>query len=737
MVGSVGGPIRFQLITLVCLHSGFCRDFAFSSVDTALTLTVFTGMGDSPSRADLSPVDDEWSLVGAGFDTSDAVHVVHAVGVQPQCKRSPLPAPAYRQCASRPRREHVLAPCHELGGLEAPSRPQPRFASVSVSSSGLPGPSLQSHIPRSLHCDLEISHVVGDQCSVDSVMHVSEGLVRAKPTPAKRQRKHTPPGGATGPGASEVTRVRCASDSSVVMSLWHAVISMYMHFSPMLQQLHVSEFKQQHYIRLVNNFAASTLLKYLSALQNIFGLLTDLRIDLATLTEMQLADILVAGRLSKHSEDSMASTSMMIKAIRWGYKQLQIEGFAVAFGSLISSFQTKIPHDRKESLPFSLYILSQFERHILVRETPMQEVLILGSFLVLLFSGLRFADLQRTSPTSLQWDGSTLRGLAWRTKTSTAGTPFGMLACGFLSKGSYTWLFKYLVHLDGLLADHGSSSVDFMVPSFSQHGVRLPLQPMSYAEGLYFLRHYLTLPWKKSPLGLGTSPQSYTIHGLKSTLISWGTQLNLSDEHRRLQGKHQSRNSSTRLYSRDDVHGALQLQSDIVDAVQKGWRPVTPLARGGQQPLTEPVFSLEQFHKDAHTYAWRFLQLSGQTIEVGDADPPVSTAADSQADSSSSSSEDSDSSSSSGSAQPPANRAARAESAPLVADEVLGALHRNTWHVMMSKVRRGESEVVLTACGRHFDVAQILAIQELDLKGSQTLCGHPGCRKGWIAVGAQ
>ena len=95
---------------------------------------------------------------------------------------------------------------------------------------------------------------------------------------------------------------------------------------------------------------------------------------------MNLADILVAGHLSRHSSDSTSSVSMMIKALRWGYKQLQIQALVVAFGSLLNSFQTKIPHDRRESLPFSLYVLSQFERHILVRETSQDEILILGAF---------------------------------------------------------------------------------------------------------------------------------------------------------------------------------------------------------------------------------------------------------------------------------------------------------------------------------------------------------------------
>eukprot|EP00435_Cladocopium_sp_Y103_P013401 s3009_g3.t1 len=725
-----------QRLTAHFIAESFSEGIAFSWQFFHLTSWhILTVMGDSPSHLDFSPVDDDWSLVGGVDSGLDVPPRGMAMGVQPQCKSRALPAPQYRQCVSKPRRDHVRAPECSLGGLAAPSRPHHSFDSVRSDSNGLQVPSLQCHTPLSLQQFLEDSTDVQSGCDVMTDRQLHDFSVSAKPAPLKRPRQHHPKGTAGGPGASAITRVRCAADSPVVMSLWNAVVTMYGSFSPLLQQLRLSEYRQQHYVRLVNNFAASTLVKYLSALQNIFQLLSDLRIDLATLTELQLADILVAGRLSKHSEDSMASTSMMIKSIRWGYKQLQVEGFSVAFGSLISSFQTKIPHDRKESLPFSLYILTQFERRILVRETPLQEVLILGSFLLLLFSGLRFADLQRTSPGSLQWDGTTLRGLAWRTKTSVAGTPFGLLARGFLSKGSYNWLFKYLMHLDGLLAEHGSPGVDFVIPSFSTDGLRLPIQPMSYAEGLYFLRYYLQLPWKKSPLSLGTSPQSYTIHGLKSTLISWGTQLDLSDEHKRLQGKHQAKNSSTRLYSRDDVHGALKLQSAVVAAVQKGWRPVTPLARGGQQPLSEPEFQLEQFNKSAPEYVWRFLQLFGQQIAVNDDDnfPQVQV---NQVDSSASSASESSSSGSSASSQEPCQVDARPKPAPLVADEAIGALHRNTWHVMMSRQSKGDTELIQTACGRHFDVAQISKIQELDLTGNQVLCGHPGCRKGWTSVGA-
>ena len=265
-------------------------------------------------------------------------------------------------------------------------------------------------------------------------------------------------------------------------------------------------------------------------------------------------------------------------------------------------------------------------------------------------------------------------------------------------------------------------------------GHKKKLQPMSYAEGLYFLRRFLSLPWKQKLLSVGASPSSYTIHGLKSTLISWATQLDLSDEHKRLQGKHQARNSSTRLYSRDDVHGAIKLQQTIIQAIHGGWRPVTPLSRGGQIPLVEPEFSLERY-KTAPDYSWGFLQFHGQRFELPEQGPSLPAAdVDEVEASSSSDSGGSDSSSSSSASKPPAKSAKTTQVE--MADEVVGALHRNTWHVMLSQFMRCDKEVIQTACGRHFEVSKLLAVQELQLSGTQSLCGHPGCRKGWTSVGA-
>ena len=292
-------------------------------------------------------------------------------------------------------------------------------------------------------------------------------------------------------------------------------------------------------------------------------------------------------------------------------------------------------------------------------------------------------------------DGSILRGTCWRTKTSRTGQPFGLIGRGFLSTSDFNWLFKFLSTLDSFFALHGDGTEDYLVPSCDLSGARTPAQPLSYAEALYFMRTYLQLPWRNQSVKLGGDPRSYTIHGLKSTLLSWSHQLELPEEQRRLQGKHRPQQSSTRLYSRDDVHGALKLQSSIVDSIRSGFRPSTPLARGGQTPMEEPAFTLQLFKKNLPHADWKYFKFHEQIEIPADADVPLEDDPNSDDESSSSSS-----SSSASSTEPPV--VPKRQPVPEVtADEITGALHRNMWHVAITDAA-SDLHQIRTACGRRF-----------------------------------
>ena len=104
------------------------------------------------------------------------------------------------------------------------------------------------------------------------------------------------------------------------------------------------------------------------------------------------------------------------------------------------------------------------------------------------------------------------------------------------------------------------------------------------------------------------SAHHYTVHGLKSTLLSFANQLQLAPELRRWQGKH-----------KDDVSGALAASGIyIISSVQKGWRPHTPLGRGGQIPIHERSFTLEKFKKDADDHQWAFFSFHQKQVFEAD-----------------------------------------------------------------------------------------------------------------------
>ena len=181
-------------------------------------------------------------------------------------------------------------------------------------------------------------------------------------------------------------------------------------------------------------------------------------------------------------------------------KQLGVHAFGCAFGALVASFEKqKFESDRKESLPYPVFILMKWERRILQSNTPLKEVIISGGFLLLCWSGLRFSDLQRCRLSTWQLDSTSLRGLTWRAKTCNSSTPFGVVTSGLLSKGTWTWIHKFLSTLDTLYAGENPNDIDFALPTFgNQDTPIIPFDAMTYAEALFYIRYYMALPWRST-----------------------------------------------------------------------------------------------------------------------------------------------------------------------------------------------------------------------------------------------
>ena len=461
------------------------------------------------------------------------------------------------------------------------------------------------------------------------------------------------------------------------------------------------------------------------------------------LTEGKFADALVTLSLGKRS-DCSAGCHVTIKAVRRISTHAGVAALRVAWTPLIESFlRSRIPKEMKESIPFSLYTVVQLERRILTSSCSIVDVVLLGAVLACIWSGLRFADAQRCSYSSLCYGGSVLRGSCWRTKTSHRGQPWGLMSSGLLSLGSYSWVDRWLQTLDQLWqqaksTDSSMPVPDFFFPQIGANGVQIPWAPMSYADALSQIRRLTALPWKADRQLSG----HWTAHSMKSTLLSWGAQLaadgKIQPEERLLQGHHrQGGSTSLRIYSRDDVHGQLSFQKKIIDHVRKGGRFLTPQHRGSQPPLSEPSVQVEFFRKTAAEYQWKCFNFTGQQptdqpAQVEDLDAQVSDS--SSSDSSSGSDSSSESATQTPVARPPKKSRNHLNQDP--PDELVVAHMTAVQHAMLACDKDWTQYLdgvhFESACGARLDPDRTMLSREANPK--LQLCQRQACVRVWKAL---
>ena len=556
--------------------------------------------GSSDDQASVS----DWSIVAP---TPKALPLPPVLQSNPKPRiRAPFQVSA--SASSSMHRAEVCSRRHPVEYSPGLALPQSRETSIeslrypdlkvgSSQSSGLPAPAFSQPLPfslqsRDLDAAADLGHPVHEVIQMQGISTASMAFnLTSKGSPPNPQQRFSNQ-------ASNLTRVRISSSSPIVWNLWENFSDQMHPFSSVLQQLRSSEFCTEHSERFLNQFAATTLVRYMSCLLQFLQLCVIMHVNVDDLSEALLADLLISGALARRADGSGPKCSITIKSLRWAHKQLGVHAFGCAFGALVASFEKqKFETDRKESLPYPAFVLMKWERRILQSNTPLKEVIILGGFLLLCWSGLRFSDLQRCRLSTWQLDSTSLRGLTWRAKTCNSSTPFGVVTSGLLSKGSWTWIHKFLSTLDELYAAENPDDIDFALPSFgNQDTPQVPFDAMTYAEALFYIRYYMTWSQQSVPVSLNT--KSYSVHGLKATILSWAAQANLPETDRRIHGKHRPAQASVQLYSRDDILGSLRVQTALIQQIANGWRPVTPLGRGGQVPMTEPSFVLEQFKKD-------------------------------------------------------------------------------------------------------------------------------------------
>lgn len=703
--------------------------------------------------------DDEWDLIP--FESA-------APFVQPTAKATPLSRPAFDLQPRLP--VSLRVPMSDMPALPRPPVSGPKLTVANLSDAqphGIPqfSPvrhSLSHHVshvdspyarfhrvgyqPASLQTLSSSTSLLESEQQQESVPALCPSTSKALPCPPLNKgpvgsHQSKPVRSST---AMQLTRSKFASDNVFLVEQFTTLLGLFGQFSDVYQTLSSSPYADEHRKRLLNNYAATTACRYMQAVQKFVRVTSQLGFDVHRLSEAQLADTLTVMQLSRTSDTDrdVCSGNFTIKALRWWHKIAGVQNLQICFSPLVDSFlKTKLSRDRREAPPLPLWLLFQWERRILQSASTVYEIMMLGSFLVITWAGLRFADAQRLNVDSLVFNFQELRGLVWRSKTMSAGHPFGVQASGLCSLSNHTWLFKFLQTWDTVMHElqMPRSRVDFLIPSMSPDGTFPVFEPLDYAGTTRVFRDMLVTPWKRfeGEHPLAHLQQMYTLHSMKATLLSFGPQLGslVSDSDRLLQGHHQDPKHSLNLYGRDSVWGSLRYQATVIQEIHKGWRPKTAQHRGGQFPLVEPVVTLERFRKSAPDYQFKWFSFSGQEepTEIPSKQDVESIASDTNSDSSSSQSDSSDSEDIAfgpKKVEPPQEA--------FQADEAVYAKHRRVTHAMLAVVDGVTTRPFYmdhywkAACGARMLHSETEFLETL--KPPIVFCQHAGCKKIWTSV---
>ena len=187
--------------------------------------------------------------------------------------------------------------------------------------------------------------------------------VHARQVPGKRKSSDAQFFAAPRGGKSNQPAVRSSSIPADLIARWMLLVNSVGALSTIWQDYHTSQQFDLHCQRLLEKFAPSTLHKYINTLQCIYSILVDFSWTWDDVGSHHLSDLLQIAHEGKNSEWGFGATTA-IKALRWAQKLLLVSSWQMLYDPVINSFFSSNSHERRESIPLSLFLVSHERVHI-------------------------------------------------------------------------------------------------------------------------------------------------------------------------------------------------------------------------------------------------------------------------------------------------------------------------------------------------------------------------------------
>ena len=232
-------------------------------------------------------------------------------------------------------------------------------------------------------------------------------------------------------------------------------------FSEVLLQLAASQHGDAIRKRLLAKVSDTTAARYLRSVQLFFTTFEELGGSLDKVDQGLFLDAFFV--LSRSLEDGPLSNAQnVLKALRWYRKLLSLSVLPDLYSPAFSTMASGPSKEKRESVPLPLAFHAFLERQVLSPDTPVEKALFCGSVLTCIGASLRFADAQHVAWSSLCPSAFSLRGICYRTKTTSRGAPFGLIGFGLYSTSEEwgsNWLSRWILLLDGVWTGLRSSLV--------------------------------------------------------------------------------------------------------------------------------------------------------------------------------------------------------------------------------------------------------------------------------------